>query len=568
MQLEKNMKTKGTIFKRTISGKDYYYHQYLENGKQTSKTITENEAYRLGFENYFEGKDIEDFLHHEFNLEVNYGETLHALCAQYASFKRRFCFSDLKNFLIPGSYIGKVMILYGLRRTGKTTLMFQAISEYSIKESAKVCYIKCNNGDTIYQLFDDLKYLTENGFSYIFIDEVTLLEDFINLSSTISDIYGTKAKIVLSGTDSLGFLIAIRHELYDRYKMIHTTYISYKEFAYTLANKTIDEYIEYGGTMSMEGIDYNKTIRYGNNRINEYVDSSIIHNIIHSLKNVDNGKYFFHLYDLYEKNELENVINRIIEDNNHRFTISVIEQDFKSHDYGSLKQILSSPKNISEYGSILKNVNEEKLTKDLMDALNIINKEKQTHIVGDSVLLELQEYLKELDVIKEIDEVIYHTFEVRKRTIFTQPGLRYAQAKTLIELLLNEPSLKQYDFNVLSFVKEKLLSDVKGKMIEDMIIYETSLHSPNTFKLYFGFNGEYDMVTIDQKNNESSIFEIKYAKTRNENQYRYLKDNELKTIFENKYSPIKNRIVLYRGEHQVFDDIEYINIEEYLYNLY
>lgn len=558
------MKTKGTIFKRTVSGNDYYYHQYLQDGKQTSKTITESEAYRLGFENYFEGKDVEAFLNHEFNLEVNYGENLHTLCSQYASFKKRFCYSDLQDFLTKGTYVGKIMILYGLRRTGKTTLMFQAINDYSIKDFAKVCYIKCNNGNTIYQLFDDLKYLTDNGFSYVFIDEVTLLEDFVNLSSTISDIYGIKAKIVLSGTDSLGFLIASHHELYDRYKMIHTTYISYKEFTYTLGNRTIDEYIEYGGTMSMEGIDYNKTIRYGNNRINEYVDSSIIHNIIHSLKSVDNGKYFFHLYDLYEKNELENVINRIIEDNNHRFTISVIEQDFKSHDYGSLKQILSSPKNFLEYGHILKKVDEEKLTKDLMEALNIINKEKQTHKIDESVLLELHEYLKELDVIKELDEIMYPGFDKRKRTIFTQPGLRYAQAKTLIEILLNEPSLKQYDISILSFVKEKLLSDVKGKMIEDMVIYETSIHNPNTFKMYFGFNGEYDMVTINQKDNQSDIYEIKYAKTRSENQYRFLKDERLQNIFENKYPKISKRTVLYRGENNVEENIAYLNVEQYL----
>ena len=43
---------------------------------------------------------------------------------------------------------------------------------------------------------------------------------------------------------------------------------------------------------------------------------------------------FRHLRDLYEKNELTSVINRVVEDINHRFTLEVLAQDFKSHDLG------------------------------------------------------------------------------------------------------------------------------------------------------------------------------------------------------------------------------------------
>ena len=559
------MKTKGTIFKRIISNKDYYYHKYLDDGKQVNEILTEEEAYQMSFELEF-GKDFDAFVNHEFNLDVSFGGSLYLLGKQYRSFNKRFCFADIKDFL-SSSIFGKVLILYGLRRTGKTTLMFQSINDLSLKEFAKATYIKCNNGNTIYQLFEDLKYLTEQGFKYIFINEVTLLEDFISLSSTISDIYGLKAKIVLSGTDSLGFSIASHHELYDRYKMIHTTYISFKEFCLTLGIKSIDKYIEYGGTMSMEGIDYNKVVNYGGYRANEYVDSSIIHNIVHSLKSVDNGKYFYHLFDLYEKNELENVINRIIEDTNHRFAISIIEQDFKSHDYGSLKQLLSSPKNYEKYHMVLKDVDEEKLLKDLMDALNIINIEKQTHKVDDAVLLELEQFLYELDVIAQVNEVIYPSFDDRKRIVFTQPGLRYSQAKTLVEILLDDPKLKQYDIMVLSAIKEKLLSDVKGRMIEDMIIYETSRYNKDTFKLYFGTHGEFDMVTLNHDEPSSKIYEIKYSTIKDKNQHRFLVDKELNNIFERKYYSIAKRYVLYRGEEDEEGDVKYLNIENYLVSL-
>lgn len=36
-------------------------------------------------------------------------------------------------------------------------------------------------------------------------------------------------KIVLSGTDSLGFWFTLHQELYDRAKAIHTTFIPYRE---------------------------------------------------------------------------------------------------------------------------------------------------------------------------------------------------------------------------------------------------------------------------------------------------------------------------------------------------
>lgn len=560
------MKTKGTIIKRTVSNKEYYYHKYLEDGKQRNEILTEKDAYSIGFKIYFSGDNIDEFLSHEFKLDVSYGESLFQLSNPYRSFKKRFCFADIEDFL-TNNYVGKVLILYGLRRTGKTTLMFQSINSLSIKEFSKAAYIKCNKGDTIYDLFDDLKYLTNNGFSYIYIDEVTLLEDFVSLSSTLSDIYGLKAKIILSGTDSLGFSISIHNELYDRYKLIHTTYISYKEFAVTLGVNSIDQFIEYGGTMSLEGIDYNKTIKTGDGYVNEYVDSSIIHNIIHSLKNVDNGKYFFHLYDLYEKNELENVINQIIEDNNHRFAISVIEQDFKSHDYGSLKQLLSSPRNYQQFGDVLKGVNEEKLLKDLMDALNIINKKKQTHKIDSNVLLELEHYLYELDVLASIKEVIYPSYNEIKKMIFTQPGLRYSQAKTLIEILLDDPKLKQYGLKVQNALKEKFLSDIKGRMIEEIIIYETSLYHKDTFKMNFATDGEFDMVVLNNEKQTSDIYEIKYTDSMYAEQFKHLVNQQLVAIFEKKYYPIEHKYVLYRGDKDE-GEVTYLNIEDYLVNLH
>ena len=83
------------------------------------------------------------------------------------------------------------------------------------------------------------------------------MDDFINTAATLSDIYSSLGmKIVLSGTDSLGFAFSSRDELFDRNIMIHTSYISFKEYSEVLGITEIDEYIEYGGTLKMENMDF------------------------------------------------------------------------------------------------------------------------------------------------------------------------------------------------------------------------------------------------------------------------------------------------------------------------
>ena len=104
---------------------------------------------------------------------------------------------------------------------------------------------------------DDLDKLHRAGYRYVFLDEVTLMADFIDSAALFSDIYTMMGmKIVLSGTDSLGFWLAENNELYDRSRMIHTTFIPYREYSRLLGIDSIDEYIRYGGTLRMGETDF------------------------------------------------------------------------------------------------------------------------------------------------------------------------------------------------------------------------------------------------------------------------------------------------------------------------
>ena len=194
-----------------------------------------------------------------FSLSVRIGSELRKLAAAVRGYKKRECFGRLHDYVYGQGY-DKVFILYGLRRTGKTTLIRQIFNEMTDEELGRTAFIQVMPQDTMADLNRDLRILERNGFRYVFIDEVTLIEDFIEGAALLSDIYAAGGmKIVLSGTDSLGFVFAEDEQLYDRCILAHTTFIPYREFERVLEIHGIDEYIRYGGTMSLGGTHYNET---------------------------------------------------------------------------------------------------------------------------------------------------------------------------------------------------------------------------------------------------------------------------------------------------------------------
>ncbi|MCF0217401.1 MAG: ATP-binding protein, partial [Fibrobacteraceae bacterium] len=377
--------------------------------------------------------------------------------------------------------------------------------------------------------------LEEAGYKYVFIDEVTLMDGFIEGAALFSDIFASSGmKIVLSGTDSLGFLFSQDEQLYDRCIMLHTTFISYREFENVLGIKGVDEYIRFGGTMSQSGENYNKNIFSSKKTTDEYVNTAIARNIQHSLKNYQNEGHFRGLYSLYEKNELTNAINRIVEDLNHRFTLDILTRKFKSHDFGSAKDLLLKDK--ENPSDSLYELNSEKITSDLMNLLEIKNKEELLVGIEDCHRTEIKEYLELLDLICEID-IVNMTNLNQKNTmiVFSQPGLRYSQAESLIKVLMNDELFKTFSLDERKHITEKILEDVKGRMLEEIVLLETKKANPEleVFKLQFAI-GEFDMVIFDEDKGECQLFEIKHTNEPFENQYRHLTD-------QNKLAETQNR---------------------------
>ena len=138
----------GSVTKKTVNGKEYFYHRWTENKKRREKYIPadELENFRAQIKRR---KELEQELKAlkkqlpkakaidtpTFTTNIRTGEALRSFAASVRGYRRRECFRQLHDF-VYGLPQDKVFILYGLRRTGKTTMIRQIFAEMNDAELA------------------------------------------------------------------------------------------------------------------------------------------------------------------------------------------------------------------------------------------------------------------------------------------------------------------------------------------------------------------------------------------------------------------------------------------------
>lgn len=579
----------GGITYKKINGKEYAYYQWREDGKQRSRRASDEELGELTkqierrkiLKNVLKESTIYNIETaapaYQFRCAVRIGEELDRFVQPVAKWKKREKYKQLQDY-IYGDIYDRVYILYGLSRTGKTTLIRQLISDMDAEMRSKAVFIQIQDRKSLDDVNQDLKYLETKGYRYVFIDEVTLLDDFIEGAALFSDVFAASGmKIVLSGTDSLGFIFTEDEELYDRCIMSHTTFIPYREFEGVLGVVGIDNYIRYGGTMSLGGKHYNNdsVIFADKKSTDEYVDSAIARNIQHSLKNYQYEGHFRSLRELYEKNGLTNAINRIVEDINHRFTIEVLTRDFKSNDLRLSAKNLR--KDRDKPTDILDRIDMARVNDTLKFLLEVRDREEQSVEIQDRHRLEIKEYLDLLDLTVEIESRWMSDYNRKEtRTVFSQPGIRFSQAEALIKSLMQDEKFRDLSLDERKRVTGRIIDEIKGRMMEDIVLLETKLSRTNCeiFRLQFAV-GEFDMVVFDPEEGNCEIYEIKHSMEVVPQQCKHLLDEKKCKDTEFRYGPIKGKYVIYRGstvelkdvEKEVTENVKYLNVEEYLKNL-
>lgn len=510
-----------------------------------------------------------------YETKIVYGDDLRKMVKTVKGLKKRDCFGRIEKFL-HGTDRTRVCALYGLKRTGKTTLLLQTIAEMSEEEFSKCFYAKMNTENTMAQITRDLEKMFDNGYRYAFIDEITLMKDFIDSAALFSDIYSMMGmKIVLSGKDSLGFWLARDNELYDRVRMIHTTFIPFREYSRLLGIDNIDEYIRYGGLLSQGELDFENEDVIADDAsfrddesTRKYVDTAISRNIQHSLACCRYGHRFGPLRELYEADELTSAINRIVEDMNHRFLVSVLTRDFVSSDLGITAHNLKNERDLQKRTNILEAIDKKTVTEKLMKLLNIRNKAEQTVEITPSQAARIKEYLKGLDLIVECPvRNAEMGLEKEECILFTQPGMRYCQAQALVYSLMQYETFGQLTEDEKTFITDRILEEVRGRMLEDIVLLETMKalgRNYDVFKYQFA-TGEYDMLIYGRNERGCAAYEIKHSDKCVSEQSRHLRNENMLLLTTPRFGTLEGRYVLYLGENKDTEDgIAYRNAEQFL----
>ena len=137
----------GYISKKNINGKTRYYLQWTEDGKKKSKYVDDAlvDDLRAKIERRRELQKREKELtfmlpkpqksermeeeKHVFKTDVMLGENLKSYVQTVANYKKRNLYKNICDY-VYGDVRDRVFILYGLRRTGKTTLIRQVTIKY------------------------------------------------------------------------------------------------------------------------------------------------------------------------------------------------------------------------------------------------------------------------------------------------------------------------------------------------------------------------------------------------------------------------------------------------------
>ena len=163
----------GNITYKKINGKVYPYYQWVENGKQRNRVVKKEELEEL-IKKIEERKEMQRIVN-EVNSSALYlnddlyfssvfvGDELKDFVEPIKNYKKRNCYNSIIDY-VYGNSIDKVFILYGLRRTGKTTLIKQVIASMDKTTFDKAAFVQLNDTIDLYKINSDLRNLYKQGY--------------------------------------------------------------------------------------------------------------------------------------------------------------------------------------------------------------------------------------------------------------------------------------------------------------------------------------------------------------------------------------------------------------------
>jgi predicted AAA+ superfamily ATPase len=447
------------------------------------------------------------------NLVSATGKSLTKFISKVSSFQERYCMQDIIKFLQSGNC--NILTLYGVRRTGKTVLLYQTIKklQQSGVDLNDIYFLSVmKNGIDSDSLYEIVEAILSSGIKYLFIDEITYCKGNIDFTSVFAEKYVDK-KVILTGTDSAVFINPLDTFLYDRVELIHTSYISYKEFNH-LYNLGIKEYISSGGVLRNNSRDYKSGV--------VYFKISVIDNMFNSFDKYDLFDYP-ELLELYytDKNILRSMLIKWLQNYGSKLSLRLLNRVFKSDDIGNLKDVLQRHSDYSASDIV-------KFTKDFEKAFISNIKYKDITDFTESQIVELKDFLERIDCLVKINSI---------NSEFLIPLLlRYSLYLKAVDTL-NSISSDVFDINLLKSIMQNTIEGI----LYESIVY-TDLHKAGVgFRKYRDKNNrEIDLII------GSDYYEIKHSDKISAGQCRWLLNNE---VVKN-YSSLN---VIYSGNNKIVE---------------
>lgn len=514
-----------------------------------------------------------------------------------ANYLSRDKLSNITKFIDSDTcYEGKVFILNGLRRTGKSTLMEQALLSYPAEKCA---FYQVTDKATIDDVVAELYALKKQGINVVAFDEITEMKDFINQSALLPDVLAKSGmKIILAGTNSLGLLLAKEDELFNRTIQINTTHIPFAEHCRVLGTNNMDDYIAYGGLMQKSKATAEIHDIYS---AKKYLDEAVALNISHSIKNDTNkGKRDTVLKGMPEK-ELQCIIEKMVELYSGKFNEELAKEELSTvtlhYANKELKNKHYEPDDIIEYLTI----NRREILSDIAQQINADT--EITTPIDENVVAELEEYLMDMQVLSAVKTVqfIQPRFADEKAECqweryvsqyeyhIIQPAIKYYHLEKQKDFIDESPIYRKVSEQGIQFMKDFLDNKIKGDMTEQIVLFDTAnalskddyeVCKPVFLSSDKNKKGEYDMLIWDKHQNRYWGFEVKHTSNpylgiskktgKYDGQDKHLINPEITECVDYMYGHRENVCVLYNGSPFIADGGEerpntpYLNITDFM----
>lgn len=403
------------------------------------------------------------------------GEKLENLLLQTEGTAQRAVVADIDAFLDMRP-MGTVRILQGLRRTGKTFAMLQAMANLPPEKRARSAFIVAGNEDHTGKIIEKMIDMVMDKYKYFFVDEITQAKALpSNIANFANAIGSMCCNVVLSGTDSLAFTLA-DSQMLGRKRTFKTTRIPFLEQREIMPGLSFSEYAKVGGMLSGESFlaaqvpnspEFSEIHR-------TYTLSSIAENISRSLA-ASERLWPSRLADLCKERDMTQLINFYAFYDTHKLVMREINKRFVSGEVKNLIRLINSAYN----GRVLLDFGKEKipdareLNEAYRKALSLMRPDERNIKLDKDLLYETEGLFLDIEMLTQCAvRLPQGKGQVWDRGLhfLSQPALRWAQVETLVKVASEMADL------VPGFIDENIISDmnvqVHGKCLEEAAFLE------------------------------------------------------------------------------------------------